>query len=88
VRGEQKTSQRADDGGSITSYGKMSSNILAIRVEPDPMADDLAGETVVLVARGLGRRGHAWRPIHRFMGSLRGHRRRDYVMAQEGWSTT
>ena len=36
-------------------------------VEPDPMADDLPRKAVVLVAFGVGRRGHAWLPIHRFL---------------------
>jgi hypothetical protein len=37
------------------------------RGEPDPVADDFARKAVMLVARGVGRRGHAWLPIHRFM---------------------
>jgi hypothetical protein len=36
-------------------------------VEPDPMADDLARKAVVLVARGVGRRSHAWLPILGFI---------------------
>jgi hypothetical protein len=37
------------------------------RVEPDPVADDFPRKAVMLVARGVGRRGHAWLPIHRFI---------------------
>src|SRR6516162_9094057 len=33
------------------------------RGEPDPMADDVAGEAVVLVTLGVSRRGHAGVPI-------------------------
>src|SRR5712692_3649390 len=43
-------------------------------VEPDPMADDFTGKAMVLVMRGVGRRGHAWLHIRGFGGSLRGQR--------------
>src|SRR5262245_36327101 len=36
-------------------------------VKPDPVADDCTGKAVVLVARGVGRRGHAWVSILGFI---------------------
>jgi hypothetical protein len=36
-------------------------------IEPDTMADDFPRKAVILVASGVGRRGHAWLPIHRCM---------------------
>src|SRR5215475_9616155 len=36
-------------------------------VEPDPMADNFAGKTVVLVTFGVGQRGHAGAPILGFI---------------------
>jgi hypothetical protein len=36
-------------------------------IEPDTMADDFPRKAVILVASGVGRRGHAWLPIHRFI---------------------
>ena len=56
-------------------------------VEPDPMADDFAGKAVVLVPFGVGGRGH----VGSYLGCERSserHRRGDYVMGQDGWSTT
>ena len=32
-------------------------------VESDTVANDFAGKAVVLIARGVGRRGHTWMPI-------------------------
>jgi hypothetical protein len=40
-------------------------------VEPDAVADDLAGEAVIFVARGVGGRGHVWLPIGVFGWFLR-----------------
>jgi hypothetical protein len=57
-------------------------------VEPDPVTDDLTGKAVVFVTLGVCGWGHAWLPIRGFVGSLRRQRRRDYVMAQGGGSTT
>jgi hypothetical protein len=57
-------------------------------IQPDPVADDCTGKAVVLVTRGVGRRGHAWGPILGCMCSLRGHRRGDDVTAEKGWSTS
>ena len=36
-------------------------------LQPDPVADDFAGKAVILVAFGVGRRGHAWLPILGFV---------------------
>src|SRR5262245_5434098 len=36
-------------------------------VKPDPVTDDFTGKAVVLVVRGVGRRGHAW---DLFLGSF------------------
>src|SRR5215475_11421419 len=57
-------------------------------VEPDPMADDLAGKAAMFVALVVGRRAHGGLPILRCEGVERNHRRSDYVMGQEAGSTT
>jgi len=40
-----------------------------VRVEPDPVTDDFTREAVILVALGVGWRGHAWLSILVFDGS-------------------
>src|SRR5215471_3644611 len=57
-------------------------------VEPDPMADDLAGETVVFVACGISGWLHVWLPIRVFAWFLWVHHRREYLTGQEAGSTT
>jgi hypothetical protein len=53
-------------------------------VEPDLVTDDFPGKAVILVALGVGRRGHVWLPILGFNGSWRGYHRGHDVMRQEG----
>jgi hypothetical protein len=57
-------------------------------VEPDAVADDFTGKTMVPVTLGVGWRGHIWLPIMAFDGSLRSHHRGDYVMGWERRATT
>src|SRR5207249_3416946 len=57
-------------------------------VEPDAMADDLAGEAVVFVARGISGWRHVWLPIGVFAWFVRGHHRGEYLTGQEAGSTT
>jgi hypothetical protein len=57
-------------------------------VEPDPMADDLAGETVVFVAFGGSGWRHVWLPIGVFAWFVRVHHRSEYLTGQAVGSTT
>ena len=57
-------------------------------VEPHPVADDVAGTTVVFIALGVGERGHVQMPIAVLPRSRREHHRGEYVMGWEGGSTT
>jgi hypothetical protein len=57
-------------------------------VEPDPMADDLAGKAVVFVACGISGWRHVWLPIGVFRWFLRVHHRGEYLTSQEAGSTT
>ena len=57
-------------------------------VEPDAMADDLAGEAMVLVAFGGQRVASCRLPFLRFAWSVRGHRRGHDVMSWKRRSTT
>jgi hypothetical protein len=57
-------------------------------VEPDPMADDLAGETVMFVAFRVSGWRHIWLPIGVCAWFVRGHHRSEYLTGQEARSTT
>src|SRR5262249_32660051 len=57
-------------------------------IEPDAMADDLAGVAMVLVAFGVSGWRHVGCLFLRFAWSVRGHRCGHYVTGWEGWSTT
>ena len=57
-------------------------------VEPDAVADDLAGKAVIFVTLGVSGRSHAWLPILEFAWSVRGHHHGHYVMGWERRSTT
>src|SRR5262245_47200195 len=57
-------------------------------VEPDPMADDLAGKAVVLVACGVSGWRHVWLPIRVFAWFVREYHQREYLTDQAGGSTT
>jgi hypothetical protein len=57
-------------------------------VEPDPVADDLPGEAVILVACGVSGWCHVWLPILEFKWSGRSHHQGNYVMGQEAGSTS
>src|SRR5215471_10534033 len=57
-------------------------------VEPDPMADDLAGETVVFVACGVRGWRHVWLPIRVLAWFVRMHHRSEYLTGQAVGSTT
>ena len=57
-------------------------------VEPDPMADDLAGKAVMFVALGVSGWRHVWLPIGVWEWFLRVHHRSEYLMGQAGGSTT
>jgi hypothetical protein len=45
-----------------------------------PVADDFTGKAVVLVALGVGWRGHVWLPMQGLHRSRRGHHRGEYGM--------
>ena len=51
-------------------------------VEPAPMADDLAGATVVFVTCGGSRWRHVWLPIGVLAWFVRGHHRSEYLTGQ------
>ena len=55
-------------------------------IEPDPMADDLAGKAVIFVALAVGRRGHVWHLSWCVMGHAGRHRGGEYLMRWERWS--
>ena len=57
-------------------------------IEPDAMADDLAGEAMVLIAFGGSGWRHVWLPIGVCAWFLRVHHRRKYLTGQEAGSTT
>src|SRR5215510_2011232 len=57
-------------------------------IEPDSMADDLAGKAVIFVALGVSGWRHGWLPIGVCAWFVRGHHRSDYVMGQAARSTT
>src|SRR6516165_10453130 len=51
-------------------------------IEPDAMADDLAGKAVVCVACGVSGWRHVWLPIVVFEWFVRLHHRREYLTGQ------
>ena len=57
------------------------------RVEPDAMADDLAGKAVVFVACGVSGWRHVWLPIGVRAWFWRVHHRSEYVMGPAAGST-
>ena len=57
-------------------------------VEPDAMADDLAGTAVVYVALGVSGWRHVWLPIGVCAWFVRVHHRREYLTGQAVGSTT
>ena len=57
-------------------------------VEPDPMADDLYGETVIFVAFRVSGWRHVWLPIGVCEWFVRVHHRSEYLTGQEARSTT
>jgi hypothetical protein len=59
---------------------------LSTIIKPNPMADDVAGKAVMLVAFGVGGRGHASLPLLRFDWLRRDHRQRDDVIGEEARS--
>jgi hypothetical protein len=57
-------------------------------VEPDPMANDLAGEAVVLVAFGVSGWRYVWLPIGVCEWFWRVHHQSEYLTGQAAGSTT
>ena len=57
-------------------------------VEPDAMADDLAGKAVMLVALGGSGWRHVWLSIGVGAWFVRVHHRREYLTGQAAGSTT
>ena len=55
--------------------------------EPATVPAAINRHAVVRGTLGAGRREHAWLPSRGFVGAWRGHRRGEYVLAQEEWST-
>src|SRR5205814_8733414 len=49
-------------------------------VQPDPVADDFAGEAVIFVACGISGWRHVWLPIGVFAWFVRVHHRSEYLM--------
>src|SRR5262245_8741566 len=57
-------------------------------IEPDPVANDLAGKAVIFIAFGLSGWRHVWLPIGICAWFVRDHHRSEYVTGQEAGSTT